>query len=107
MKKYRLLLKGRNFLLNQDGKQKKYGFYQNVFIEAGSPRQAELLAISKIWHDKDLQESTLNAKDDPPVIQLDTLWELDILDDVSDVESGREFFADKNRWWQFWRYLRP
>ena len=103
MKKYRLLLKGRNFLLNRDGKQRKYGFYQNVIIEAGSPRQAKLLGISKLWHDKELIKITLNSKDDPPVIQLDTLWELDILDDVSEIESGRTFFKDKNKWWQFWK----
>ena len=99
-------MKGSNFLLNKDGKQKKHGFYQNVVIEAGSPRQAELLAISKLWHDKELKEITLNAKDDPPVIQLDTLWELDIMDDESGIENGRTFFLGKKRWWQFWKFLR-
>jgi len=103
MKKYRLLMKGRNFLLNKDGKEKKYGFSQNVVIEAGSPRQAELLAISKLWHDKELMKITLNSKEDPPVIQLDTLWELDIMDDVEEVESSRTLFAEKNKWWQFWK----
>jgi len=102
MKKYRLLLKGRNFLINDDGKHKKHGFHQNVFVDADSPRQAELSAISKIWHDKELKQITLNPDDDPPAIQLDTIWELDILDDVSQVETGRTFFIEKNKWWKFW-----
>ena len=105
MHKYRLLMRGGNFLLNRDGKQKRYGFYQNVVIVAGSPRQAKLLAISKIWHDRELEKITLNAKDDPPKIQLETLWELDILDDVSKIESNRTFFPDEKKWWQFWKNL--
>ena len=102
MKKYRLLMKGRNFLINEDGKQKKHGFHQNIFIDADSPRQAELLAASTIWHDEELKKNILNPDDDPPAIQLDTIWELDILDDVSQVETGRIFFIEKKKWWKFW-----
>jgi hypothetical protein len=102
MKKYRLLMKGRNFLINADGKQEKHGFHQNIFIDADSPRQAELSAASTIWHDEELQKAILNPEDDPPVIQLDTIWELDILDDVSQVETGRTFFIEKKKWWKFW-----
>ena len=68
MKKYRLLMKGRNFLINADGKQEKHGFHQNIFIDADSPRQAELSAASTIWHDEELQKAILNPEDDPPVI---------------------------------------
>jgi hypothetical protein len=102
MKKYRLLMNGRNFLVNINGKPKKHGFYQNIVVEADSPKQAELLAITKIRHDEELKRATFNSKDDPPIIHLDTFWQLDILDDVGALEFGRTFYAEK-KWWQFWR----
>jgi len=49
-----------------------------------------------------LKKNILNPDDDPPAIQLDTIWELDILDDVSQVETGRIFFIEKKKWWKFW-----
>ena len=102
MKKYRVLLNGRNFLVNIDGNPKKHGFYQNVFIEAASPKQAELLAITRIWHDEELKEVILNTKDDPPKIHPDTFWELDVLDYAGHLKTGRTFYAEK-MWWQFWK----
>jgi hypothetical protein len=41
MKKFRVLLEGRNLLINSQEGLKKMGFYTTRFIEAGSPKQAE------------------------------------------------------------------
>jgi hypothetical protein len=102
MKRYRLLMNGRNFLININGTPKKHGFYQNIVLEADGPKQAALLASAKIWHDKQLQAVTLNSKNDPPMIHLHTLYELDVLDDVGDLDFGRTFYAEK-KWWEFWK----
>lgn len=102
MKKYRLLLNGKNFLLKRDGKTQKYGFYQNMFIEADSPKQAERMAFTKIWHDKELTSITLNNKNDPPKVKLETFWELDVLYYAKQLETGRTYYLEK-RWWQFWK----
>lgn len=103
MKKYRLLINGQNFLIDKDGKPRKHGFYQNVFIESDNPKQAELMVISKTWHDKELMDMTLNKKKDPPRIRLDTFWELDEADYVGNhIKTGRTFYLEK-KWWQFWR----
>lgn len=102
MKKYRLLMHGQNFLLNRDGKTARYGFYQNFFLEAASLKQAQLMVTSTIWHDKKLKEMTLNPKDDPPKISLDTYWEQDDFDYVGkQLTTDRTFHLEK-RWWQFW-----
>jgi hypothetical protein len=95
-------MNGRNFLINTDGKPKKYGFYQNLIIEAESPQRAGLLAKAKIRHDKELKKVTLNTGKDSPVVDLHTFWELDIAEDVSDLEHGRTFYPEK-KWWQFWK----
>lgn len=95
-------MNGRNFLINGNSAPRKHGFYQNIVLEADSPKQAALMATAKIWHDKQLEAVTVNSKNDPPVIHLHTLYELDVVDDVSDLDCGRKFYAEK-KWWEFWK----
>ncbi|HOO47056.1 MAG TPA: hypothetical protein PLM29_12545 [Deltaproteobacteria bacterium] len=102
MKRYRLLMHGRNYLISTNGKPAKQGFFQNLIIEAESPQKACLLAKARITHDRELRGITLNTKKDPPVVELDTFWELDVLDDVGHIGPERTFYLEK-RWWQFWR----
>jgi hypothetical protein len=102
MKKYRLLMNGRNFLIDTNKKPRKHGFYQMIDIEADNPQKAGLLAKAMITHDKELIEITLNKKKDPPVVHLHTFWELDIADDVDEIDPSRTFYLEK-RWWQFWK----
>lgn len=102
MKRYRLLMHGRNFLLDRDGKIGRYGFYQNFFLEARDLDQARRLVASKIWHDKELTGLILNPANDPPEINLETYWELDHFDYVGKhLTTDRTFYKDK-RWWRFW-----
>ena len=94
---------GQNFLINRDGRPERYGFYQNIFLEAETLQQAELLVTSKIWHDKELKGITLNSKSDPPKISLDTYWEQDNFDYVGKHLSPDRTFYREKKWWQFWR----
>jgi hypothetical protein len=102
MKKYHLLMNGRNFLVDMDGKIAKRGFLQNFFLEAKSPAEAETLAVQKIRGNEDLRAITRNPKDDPPVIVLDEMSELESFDGVEAMESGKAWYQEK-KWWQFWR----
>ncbi|MBN1849429.1 MAG: hypothetical protein JW932_12680 [Deltaproteobacteria bacterium] len=102
MKPYRLFVQGKNFLIKKNSKVMRYGFTQNMFVEADSPSQAKLIAIATTKLDKELKEITLNSESDPPQINVETFWELDVLDDISDIDTNRNFFVEK-RWWQFWR----
>ena len=79
-------MRGRNFLININGKTKKYGFFQNLVVDANNPKQAKLLGIAKVRHDDELNQVTLNPSDDPPIILVDTFWELDVLDDVEQLD---------------------
>ncbi len=102
MKKYRLLMNGSNYLMNVDDKTQRQGFFQNMVIDAGSPNQAERQAISRIFHDMELQVLTLNTVKNPPRVALHTLWELDVAYDDSRIDMERTFYPEK-RWWEFWR----
>ncbi|MDF1578286.1 MAG: hypothetical protein P1P81_07570 [Desulfobulbales bacterium] len=102
MKKYRLLIHGRNFLLNRDGKVARYGFYQNFFLESPNLNQAERLVTSRIRLDKTLSGITLNKANDPPIIDLETYWELDSFDYVGDHLATDRTFYEEKKWWRFW-----
>ncbi len=102
MNKYQLLLNGQNFLVDMDGKIAKHGFFQNFFIEALSPEQAETIAVQKIRENKDLKAITMNPIDDPPVIVLEEMHELESFDKDNTMESGKAWFLEK-KWWQFWK----
>ena len=102
MKKYHLFMHGQNFLVDIDGRVAKHGFYQNFFIETPSPAEAEDLAVQKVRGNEDLRAITQNREDDPPVIVLEEMSELESFDGVEAMESGRAWYREK-KWWQFWR----
>lgn len=102
MKKYRLLMNGSNYLMAVDGKNLSQGFFQNMVIKADSPKQAERQAISRIWHDSELQAQILNPTKNPPKVVLHTLWELDVAYDDARIDMERTFYLEK-RWWEFWK----
>ncbi|WP_300670415.1 hypothetical protein [Desulfoluna sp.] len=102
MKKYRLLMNGSNFLMAVDGKTVRQGFFQNMIIEADSPKQAERQAISRVWHDQELKSLTLNLPQNSQKVTLHTLWELDVAYDDARIDMERTFYFEK-RWWEFWK----
>lgn len=76
MKKYRLLVNGRNFLFEVGGKPAKCGFYQMLFLEAASPVLAEQMAVEQVRDDKALLKVARNSKEDPPTIHIEEIEEL-------------------------------
>lgn len=102
MKRYRLLMNGCNYLMDVDGKIVRQGFFQNMIIKAISPKQAELQAVSRIWHDTELQALTLNPPNTPPKVTLHIIWELDVDYDESRIDMERTFYPEK-KWWEFWK----
>jgi hypothetical protein len=103
MKKYRLLMNGRNFLIEIDGKHAKHGFYQNIFVEAGSPEEAELIAVDRIRNNEDLKRAVQNLENDPPKIFFDEIYEIGSISELDrTLEDGRTFYREK-RWWQIWK----
>ena len=102
-KKFRMLMHGRNFLIEIDGKPRKCEFFQNIYIESSSPKQAELLSTTRLLNDRELKALTLNKKGDPPRIKMVTYWEQDDFEYVgTHLSPGRTFYEEK-KWWQFWK----
>jgi hypothetical protein len=47
MKRFKVKLHGKNFLLNYDGELKKFGFFATKFVKAENPQEAEKMDIKK------------------------------------------------------------
>jgi hypothetical protein len=101
MSSYRALIEGRNFLIALDGKPRRLGFYQTVFVAAADPGEAEAAAIRAVKDDVELKEMAQNEAHDPPMLYLESLEQLDDSESLQ-VAEGRTYYVEKH-WWQFWR----
>lgn len=88
MKKFRVLLRGENFLLNSEGVVKRFGFYTTAFVVSPNGDEAEKMAVELIRKDQRLQEAVLNDKSDPPML---------FAEEIEEVDSFGEFEDKKNR----------
>ena len=82
MPRYRVIIHGRNFRLNLEGKWEKFGFYTPRFADAPDPLPAEHTALEEFRQSakyRSLMDGTLNSDDDPPTLRRE---------DVEEVEPG-------------------
>ena len=71
MPRYRVIIHGRNFRLNVEGKWERCGFYTPRFADARDPLLAQHTAIEDFRQSakfRELMEATLNLGHDPPVL---------------------------------------
>ena len=94
MKKYRVFLQGKNFLLNIDDKTEKIGFYTTRFVEANDELEAENKSVELIRNDPQLRQLVLNEKDDPPTIYQEDIEELSDFDGIKTPGAGYTFYPE-------------
>ena len=90
---YRVQLNGKNFLLNLQDNPRKYGFYTTKDVEAESFEEAELKAVKLVRDDETLRISSLNEKDDSPMIYVEEMRILD-QDEERLSNSGHSFYIE-------------
>ncbi len=96
MKKYRVMLEGRNFLIEMDGKIGKYGFYQIFFLEAASPADAENAAVQKVRNNPDLRAAVRNPQEHPPTMHVEELEEVAEFPTDCRPETGRGWYPEED-----------
>ena len=74
MKKYRVLIEGKNFLVKIESKIELHGFFTTRFIEARHETEAEKIALDLIRDE--LKDVVLNERSDPPMMYIDKIDEL-------------------------------
>jgi hypothetical protein len=90
---YRVRLNGQNFLLNIQGEPRKYGFYTTRDVEADSFEKAEMKAIELVKGDGFLKNSTLNNKEDSPMIYVEDMKILEPYEEQLK-NDGYTFYTD-------------
>jgi hypothetical protein len=101
MPAYRAVIEGRNFLLAFNGKNRRHGFYQTVFVQSADPAEAEATALRAVKDDADLRNMAQNQANDPPMLYVDALYELEGSESLPEAK-GRTYYIEKS-WWQFWK----
>ena len=92
--RYRVLIRGENFLVNLDGRPHKLGFYTTRFVAAGNPATAERLAVELIR--QELRDMVLNPRDDNPMLYLDEIGEVASFDGFAVPGTGFAWFTEED-----------
>ena len=93
MRKYRVLVRGENFLFSVDEETEKFGFYTTVYVEALDDEGGELKAMELLRNDQKLVSVTLNSKSDPPMMYMEEIEELETFEGLNLPRTGFAFFT--------------
>ena len=95
MKKFRVFVRGENFLINLDDLEKKLGFYTTRYVEAHNKEAAEYVAMDMLRGDPKLAKGVLNDKSDPPMMYAEEVEEIDSFEGLPLSGTGFAFYPDK------------
>jgi hypothetical protein len=93
MKKFRVLVRGENFLLESEGAVKRFGFYTTRFVEAADEREAEQRAVESL-RQEDRLRGRVNDRSDPPMLFAEEVVELSSFEGVENRSPGLAFYED-------------
>lgn len=97
MKRYKVFVRGENFLLNLDGENQKVGFYTTRFVEAENEEAAEYAVMDMLRDDPQLARSVLNESSDPPMMYADEVEELISFKGFPVPGTGFSFYPEEGK----------
>lgn len=92
---YRVRIRGENLFMQFDGEAKRVGFFTNRFVEGSDFSKIEERAIAEIRDEPKLKNGLLNRVEDPPMIFVQEIVEIDA-DTVPEIRPGFAFFPAAN-----------
>jgi len=93
MNKYSVELNGRDMLIRvEKGELKKHGFYTSRLVEAPDEETAELMAVDLLK--AEYREVLSNTKDDPPVVYVEEIVELESFGDNPVPGEGAAWYPE-------------
>jgi hypothetical protein len=96
MKKFRIIVQGRNLLMRVDDTPPRMAFYTNVFVEAITSEEAKLRAIQIVEKDTQLLDVKLNVSNDPLHLSVDEIQETETFDSARLPRQGLIFYPEKS-----------
>lgn len=95
MKKFRVFIRGENFLINLDGVEQKLGFYTTRYVEAHDEEAAEYLVMDMLRDDPKLAKGVLNDKADSPMMYAEEVEELASFEGRPFPGTGFAFYSEE------------
>ncbi len=92
MKKFKALIEGKNCYIKMDDGAQYCGFFTTRFVEADDALAAENMVI-KLVKDE-LRGIVLNKKNNPPVMYVDELFEVESFGEKSTSGAGFTWFKE-------------
>jgi hypothetical protein len=94
VRKFKVIVEGRNFLIAGSHGEAKHGFYTIRFVEAADARGAENAAVGQLRDRQTLRDKTLNNRDDPPAMYVTGVEELSSFDGLKSLDQGLVWFPE-------------
>jgi hypothetical protein len=92
VRKYKVIVEGRNFLIAGSTGEAKLGFYTTRFVEATDAEGAENAAVEQLRRQA-LREMTLNDRDDQPMYVTE-IEELPSFDGLKSLDQGLVWYPE-------------
>lgn len=97
MKKYRVFVRGENFLMDVDSVNQMLGFYTTRFVEAEDEQAAEYAVMDSLRSDPKLVGSVLNEDTDPPMMFAEEIEELESFEGFPAPGTGFTFYPAESK----------
>jgi hypothetical protein len=96
LRNYVVMIEGRNFLFDDNGRQTRFGFSASRNKRAAGVAEAERVAIQQVHDDETLNGSLRNSAEDPPRITVTHLFEVESFDATPGHDVGYIFYRDRD-----------
>ena len=96
VKKYIVMIEGRNLIFASGGTPQRFGFSTTRDIEARSPEEAEQRAIQSVREDDELNRALLNDPSDPPSIVVTQKVQVESFESHRRPDLDYIFYADRD-----------
>ena len=97
MRKYKVFVEGRNFLIAGSTGEAKHGFYTTRFVEATDAEGAENAAVEQLRDRQALREMTLNGRDDQPMMYVTEIEEVPSFDGLESLDQGLVWYPENEQ----------
>ncbi len=94
MNKYRVLLNGRNFVLDLGEGLAPHGFFTTRFVESNTLNDAELKAVASVRKREEIMPMLCNSPDAPPMLFAEEIEEIDSFDGIENLEQGIIWYGE-------------
>ncbi|CAN7737048.1 hypothetical protein [Duganella sp. LjRoot269] len=92
-KKYRVLLEGRNLLMEMQGLE-RLGYFTTRYVEAADSEEAAEHAMDLVRKELISTGALLNALDDPPIVEVSEISRIESFNGIRVPGKGFTFFPE-------------